>query len=136
LGLEALMTDGKIRRALPYRLILSILMAVVLVYLAATTIMRTPDRLALRDRLDRIDQELALAEKANAELRARLDYVSSNDAAEEWARDNGWTREDEVLVVVLAPDAETAEGSQLRQEDESMSTPNRDLWWDLFFGER
>jgi len=130
------MTDGKIRRVLPYRLILSILMAAVLLYLAATCIVRTHDRLALRGRLDRIDEEIAAAEKENAELGARLDYVSSNDAAEEWARDNGWAREDEVLVVVLAPDSETAERAQLQQEDASTSTSNRDSWWDLFFGER
>jgi hypothetical protein len=130
------MTDGKTRIALPYRLILSILMGVVLLYLAGTCLVRTHDRLALRDRLDRAEQEVAAAEKANAELKAQLDYVSSNDATEEWARDNGWAREDEVLVVVLAPDAENADHAQLQQEEESMLTSNRDSWWELFFGER
>ncbi len=130
------MTDDKIRGVLPYRLILLILMAAVLLYLAAICIVRTHDRLALRKRLDRIDAEIAVAEKENVELKARLDYVSSNDAAEAWARDNGWAREDEVLVVVLAPDSETEGRAQLQQADEGTSTSNRDAWWDLFFGER
>ena len=129
------MTDGKIRRVLPYHLILVILMAAVLLYLAATCIARTRDRLALRDRLDRIDAEIAVAEERNAELRAQVDYVSSNDAAEAWARDNGLAQEDEVLVVVRAPDAENVERTQLQQE-ETTSGSNRDSWWDLFFGER
>lgn len=130
------MIDGKIRRVLPYRAILSILMGVVFIYLAATCIVRTHDRLALRDRLERIEQEISVAEKTKAELKAQLDYVSSNDAAEEWARDNGWAREDEVLVVVLAPDAENPNRAQFQHEEQSVSSSSRDLWWDLFFGPR
>ena len=94
------MTDGNFRRAFPYRLILSILMGVVILYLAGNFVVQTGVSLELRDKLRRIEQEIAAAEKANSELEARLDYVSSDDAAEEWARENGWARQDEVLVVV------------------------------------
>ena len=129
------MTDGNFRRAFPYRLILSSLMGVVILYLVGNFVMQTGVSLELRDNLRGIEQEIAAAEKANSELEARLDYVSSDDAAEEWARENGWARPDEVLVVVLAPESQTLPGYELRQEDAVRPASNRDSWWDLFLGE-
>lgn len=130
------MTDGKIRRAFPYRLILSTLMGVVILYLGVNFVMQIGVSHELREKLGRIEQGIAAAERANSELEARLDYVSSNDAAEEWARENGWAREDEVLVVVMAPAAETAPGDEPQQGDEVRPASDRDSWWDLFFGDR
>ena len=129
------MTDGNFRRAFPYRLIISSLMGVVILYLAGSFVMQTGASLDLRDKLRRIEQEITAAEKANSELEARLDYVSSDDAAEEWARENGWARSDEVLVVVLAPESEASPGDEPRQEGAVRPTSNRDSWWDVFFGE-
>ena len=129
------MTDGNFRRAFPYRLILSSLMGVVLLYLAVSFVMQTGVSLDLQDKLRRIEQEIAAAEKANSELETRLGYVASDDAAEEWARENGWARPDEVLVVVLAPESQALPGDELRQEDAVRPTSNRDSWWDLFLGE-
>ena len=130
------MTDGRTRRAFPYRLILSLLMAVVLVYLAVSFVMQTGVSLDLEDKVQRLDQDITAAERANAELEKRLDYVSSDDAAEEWARQNAWARSDEVLVVVLAPEAGDSPGDRLQQDQEVRPVSNRDTWWDLFFGER
>ena len=130
------MTDGRTRRAFPYRLILSLLMAVVLVYLAVSFVMQTGVSFDLEDKVQRLDQDITAAERANAELEKRLDYVSSDDAAEEWARQNGWARSDEVLVVVLAPEAGDSPGDRLQQDQEVRPVSNRDTWWDLFFGER
>ena len=129
------MINGSFRRAFPYRLILSSLMGVVILYLLVTFVMQTGVSLELRDKLGRIEQDIATAERANSELKARLDYVASDDAAEEWARENGWARPDEVLVVVLAPESQALPGDELRQEDAARPTSNRDLWWDLFLGE-
>ena len=87
------------------------------------------------DTEQQIGQEIAAAEKANSELEARLDYVSSDDAAEEWARENGWARPDEVLVVVMAPESQISPGDEPHQEDAVRPASNRDSWWDLFLGE-
>ena len=129
------MINGNLRRAFPYRLILSVLMGAVLLYLVANFVMQTGERLDLRDKLHRIEQDIAAAEKANLELKARLDYVSSDDAAEEWARENGWARSDEVLVVVLAPESETSPGVESSPAEDVGPASNRDSWWNLFFGE-
>ena len=61
------MINGNLRRAFPYRLILSVLMGVVIFYLAVNFVVQTGERLDLRDRLRRVEQEIAAAEKANAE---------------------------------------------------------------------
>ena len=129
------MINGGLRKAVPYRLILSVLMGVVILYLVANFVIQTGVRLELRDKLRRIEQEIAAAERANAELEARLIYASSDDAAEEWSRENGWARTDEVLVVVLAPEGETVPGVQMSPEEEAGLASSRDSWWDLFFGE-
>ena len=130
------MINGNLRIAFPYRLILSVLMGVVIFYLAVNFVVQAGERLELRDRLRRIEQEIAATEKVNADLKARLDYLASDDAAEEWARENGWARSDEVLVVVLAPEGETARGVEIGPAEEAGPASSRDSWWDLFFGER
>ena len=129
------MINGNLRRAFPYRLILSVLMGTVLLYLVANFAMQAGERLDLRDKLHRIEQDIATAEKANSELKARLDYVASDDAAEEWARENGWARSDEVLVVVLAPESQTSPGVESSPAEDVEPASSRDSWWNLFFGE-
>jgi hypothetical protein len=130
------MIHGGLRKAVPYRLILSVFMGVVILYLMANFVMQASVRLELRDRLHRIEQELAAAGKANSELEARLDYVSSDDAAEAWARENGWAKPDEVLVVVLEPEGEAVASAEISSEEDAGPATSRDSWWELFFGEQ
>jgi hypothetical protein len=111
-------------------------MAAVLIYLAVSFIMQTGVSLDLEDKVQRLDQDITAAERADAALEKRLEYVSSDDAAEEWARQNGWARSDEVLVVVLAPEGGDSPGDRLEQDPEVRPVSNRDTWWNLFFGER
>jgi cell division protein FtsL len=129
------MTDGKIRNTFTFRWILSIFMGAVILYLAVSFVMQTGASLELRERRHRIEQEIAAAEKTNVELEAQLQYVSSDDAAEEWARENGWARQEEVLVVVLAPEAENSLQDEGQQEQQLNPISVRDSWWALFFGE-
>ena len=129
------MTNSSLRRAFPYRTILSVLMGAVILYLAVNFVMQTGVSLELRDKLSRIEQEITGAEVANSELEARLEYALSDDAAEQWARENGWARPDEVLVVVMAPEADALPGDELRQEDAARPATTRESWWNLFFGE-
>lgn len=129
------MTNSRIGKVVPYRLILSLAMGAVIFYLAVSFVMQMGTSLELREKRHRIEREIAAAEKANAELEARLQYVSSDDAAEEWARENGWARQDEVLVVVLAPETENSPQDKRQQGDQVNPVSVRDSWWDLFFGQ-
>jgi hypothetical protein len=129
------MINGGLRKAVPYRLILSVLMGVVILYLVGNFVVQAGVRLDLRDKLHRIEQEIAATEKANSELESRLDYMSSDDAAEAWARENGWAKPDEVLVVVLAPEGEAVPSAGSSPAEKAGPATSRDSWWDLFFGE-
>jgi cell division protein FtsL len=129
------MTNSRIGKVVPYRWILSLAMGAVIFYLAVSFVMQMGTSLELREKRHRIEQGIAAAEKANAELEARLQYISSDAAAEEWARENGWARQDEVLVVVLAPEAGNSPQDERQQGDQVNPVSVRDSWWDLFFGQ-
>ena len=129
------MTNSRIGKVVPYRWILSLAMGAVIFYLAVSFVMQMGTSLELREKRHRIEQGIAAAEKANAELEARLQYISSDAAAEEWARENGWARQDEVLVVVLAPEAGKSPQDERQQGDQVNPVSVRDSWWDLFFGQ-
>lgn len=129
------MTNSRIGKVVLYRWILSLAMGAVIFYLAVSFVMQMGTSLELRDKRHRIEQEIAAAEKANAELEARLQYVSSDAAAEEWARENGWARQDEVLVVVLAPETGNSPQDERQQGNQVNPVSVRDSWWDLFFGQ-
>lgn len=129
------MTNAKMRR-FPYRVILSILMGGVILYLVGSLVAQAGVRLELQEKLRSVEQQIVAAEQESAVLVDQVEYLSTNDAAEEWARDNGWAREDEVLVVVLAPDAEENPSEPRQPEQEIRPVSARDSWWNLFFGER
>ena len=129
------MTNSRIGKVVPYRWILSLAMGAVIFYLAVSFVMQMGTSLELREKRHRIEQGITAAEKANAELEARLQYISSDAAAEEWARENGWARQDEVLVVVLAPEAGNSPQDERQQGDQVNPVSVRDSWWDLFFGQ-
>jgi hypothetical protein len=72
----------------------------------------------------------------NARLESRLTYVQSPEAAEEWARQNGWAKEGEVSVVVVAPAVQSSPAGGQGSAPEAEPGSNRQAWWDLFFGEQ
>ena len=130
------MTGVRIRGAIPYRLVLSLLVGAVLLYLVVSFVMQIGVSLELQDKVRRLEREITLAEQSNLELDARLQYVSSDAAAEEWARQNGWAKPNEVLVVVLAPEGEGSPPDGPQQGEGVTPVSNRESWWNLFFGER
>jgi hypothetical protein len=126
----------KTRWALPFNQILLILMGVLLLYLVVDFGRQVGVSYQRREELRQLDQKILAAEQESFELDRQWQYINSPDAAEAWARANGWTRQDEVLVVFVGPSPESAEeelGGE--QAGTDFHTP-RDAWWDLFFGTR
>jgi len=130
------MTEGRARRVFSFRLILTIVVGTVILYLGYGFVRQTGVSHQRREELRQIERDIAVAQQENARLEERLTYVESTEAAEEWARTNGWAKEDEVSVVVVAPSGELADdkGPEPAQGVEPRS--NREAWWDLFFEER
>jgi uncharacterized membrane protein len=133
--MEALMTNGKIQRVFPVRLILLILMGLLILYQGVGFVRQARVSYQRREELHLIEQEIAAVEQENAKLEEQLNYVQSTEAAEEWARENAWAKEDETSVVVVAPAGESSTGSQEEPEEMHDSSSNREAWWNLFFGE-
>jgi len=130
------MTDSRVHRALPVRLILLILMSLVILYLGAGFVRQATVSYERREELHWIEQEIVDVQQENATLEDHLTYMRSSEAAEEWGRENGWAKEDEVSVVVVAPAAEMSAGGQRGLDDARKSSSNREAWWRLFFGEQ
>jgi hypothetical protein len=89
-----------------------------------------------REALRQVEQNISVAQKESEWLEERLRYMQSPEAAEEWARENGWVRDGEVSVVVVAP---TAAQDPIPGDGAEETTPAgsyREVWWDLFLGDR
>ena len=128
------MTERKARRAWSLRHLLLLLMGAMILYLGAGFAQKVGVSLERRDDLRLLEAQIARAEQQEAVLASELEYMRSAAAAEAWARENGWAREDEVAVVLVAPpsSAPLSNGEGMRASLEPSSIRQR--WWDLFFG--
>lgn len=129
------MVGRSVRKALSLRLFPLILMGIVILYLGASFVRQASVSHQRREELRQLEQEIAAAEQESTDLQERLTYVQSPEAAEEWARENGWAKQDEVSVVVVAPAARSSPDDTPGAIEESKPGSTREAWWDLFFGE-
>jgi hypothetical protein len=90
-----------------------------------------------QEELRKVEQGIAIALEEQASLERQLEHARSDLAVDEWAREYGWSRPDEVPVVVIAPGEGSFSDSHEEQEKEATSPDStRDAWWALFFGTR
>ena len=129
------MAEGKMRNSLPIRLILYALMVVVIGYLGFGFARQAIASQQRREALRQIEQEVAVTHKEAGWLEERLQYMQSPEAVEEWARDNGWVKDGEVSVVIVAPASVKAAVPGVEPYDAVKVGSNREAWWDLFLGE-
>lgn len=129
------MADGKMRNLLPIRLILYMLMVSVIAYLGFGFARQAVASQQRRETLRQIEQQVAVTQKEADWLEERLQYMQSPEAVEEWARDNGWVKDGEVSVVIVAPASVGAPVPGGGTTDAVQAGSNREAWWDLFLGE-
>ena len=130
------MTHIRIRGASPFRLIALVLMGLIILYLGVGFVRQANLSHQRREELHRLERDIETIRQVNARLETRLTYAQSAEAAEEWARQNGWAKEGEVSVVVVAPAVQSPPAGGQRPVPEAEPGSNRQAWWDLFFGER
>ena len=130
------MTHIRIRSASPFRLIALVLMGLIILYLGVGFARQANVSHQRREELHRFERDIEAIRQVNARLESRLTYVQSPEAAEEWARQNGWAKEGEVSIVVVAPAAQPSPAGRQGPAPEAALGSNRRAWWDLFFGER
>ena len=116
--------------------LLLVVTGVLVLYMGSSFVQQAGAHLQRQEELDQLDQHLASASQEEALLQEELLYVQSPEAAEAWARENGWARSDEVSVVVIAPEADASRQQDLAPQVGDSPEARREQWWDLFFGQR
>jgi cell division protein FtsB len=128
------MTTKKTRNITLLSNVLLILMGAVLLYLGLNFVGQVSVSHQRKEELQQLENQIAAAREAKAALEARLEYARSDAAVEEWARENGLTRPDEVPVVVVAPTVDTTAGKEENPPQDAKFDSPREAWWELFFG--
>jgi hypothetical protein len=130
------MTDRRVHRSLSSRFFLLFLLAGALLYLGLGFVRQASVNRQRQQELDQIEQAIGTAREELARWDAQLERAQSPQAAEEWARENGWAKEDEASVLIVSPSVhESPEVEGSAGEDAGPALP-RDAWWELFFGSR
>jgi len=116
--------------------LLLIATGVLILYMGSSFVQQAGTHLQRQEELDQLDDRLEAVRLEEALLEEELLYVQSPEAAEAWARENGWARSDEVSVVVVAPEGDASQREQQNPQAGDSPESRRELWWDLFFGRR
>lgn len=127
------MTERKIRYIPLLSQFLLIIIGLVLVFLAVSFVRQVGVSFQKREELERVRQRTLAARGEGEELQRRLDYVQSDIAVEEWAREHGWARFDEVLLVPVWAQSEANPEPQEGSGQEATPNSPRNAWWDMFF---
>ncbi len=127
---------AKLRRLIPLNQILLILMGILVVYLMVDFGRQVGVSHQRRLELDQIEQQIEAALAEKSELEDQLAWAASPEAVEAWARRNGLTRENEVLVVFLGEPSGLPDQASPLARPKTPATSTRAAWWDLFFGTR
>jgi cell division protein FtsB len=133
---KEIMTNTRIRRALPINQFFLLFVAILLLYLVADFGRQVIVHYQRQEELRQLQARVESAKDQTRLLESWLAYMQSPQAAAAWAREQGWTKPDEVPVVIVAPPAGLAAGSTVGSEAEIGSTAPREAWQELFFGEQ
>jgi cell division protein FtsB len=89
------------------------------------------------DELQRVEEQIATVVQKEEELKKQLDWAQSPEAAEAFAREQGWAKPGEVPVVLVesAVTPLPAEEPPPPVSHRAAGSP-REAWLELFLGER
>ncbi|MBN1135898.1 MAG: septum formation initiator family protein [Anaerolineae bacterium] len=128
------MIGKEVRRTPLVSQLVLILMGTVLLYLVVNFGRQVATSYQRGQELQQIQEKVRLAEERNQDLHVHLGYAQSDQAAEAWAREQGWAKTGEVPVIVVAPSAK--ESPELEPSQQELPASYRQAWWELFFGTR
>jgi hypothetical protein len=127
------MTDEKIRRPPLISQLLLILMGAMLVFLVVSFAGQVTISHQQSAKLNRVEDKIRIAVAEKAQLDKYLAYVWSLEAVERWARQHGWTKPNERLVVPVGVGTEGPPPEQEILEEARKPDSPQGEWWDLFF---
>ncbi|MFC2031373.1 hypothetical protein ACFLWA_11685 [Chloroflexota bacterium] len=130
------MTDRKSRIAAPISQVVLLLLGILIIYLVVDFGRQVLVSHQRQAELRQVEARIDAAMEDGVALEERLAYAQSPQAAEAWARNQGWAKSNEVPVIVVAPEGEAANSPRARREEGLRLGSVRQTWWDLFFGDR
>jgi cell division protein FtsB len=130
------MSNRKLRSVFPASQLVLILMAILVAYLAFDFGRQVISSQQVQKELHQIEGQIGATLEQQEGLKKQLEYSQSDAAAEAWARQQGWVKENEVPVVIVAPTSASGEVAPTGEGSSSGSDSALDAWWDLFFGSR
>jgi hypothetical protein len=111
-------------------------MGILVVYLAVDFARQVAVSHQRRQELDELALEIGQAQSVNAQLRSELEYATSAEAVEGWARPRGWTRSNETVIFFVGSYPELPPSSEGSSDSGAEALEPREAWWDHFFGSR
>jgi cell division protein FtsB len=128
--------DGKARMARFFSQLLMILLGIVVVFLVVDfgrTVVESQQQYSELKEL-KAERDAVYAEQK--ELQDAVRYAYSVQAVEDWSREIGLVKDDEIGVTII--DYNEAPVAPVRESPRTTpaSIPARRVWWDLFFAER
>lgn len=128
---------GRLARRIPsFGQIALFLMGLALIYLLVDFGQQIDVLKQRRAELDRLGQRITGAEAEQEKLIESKSLAESDQATEQWAREKGWAKSDEIPVVVVAPVARPSLTETREPEEQAGPSTYREAWWELFFGKR
>jgi len=127
------MNDEKIRRTPFVNQLLLIVMGAMLVYLVVSFARQVTISHQESAELSRVNDEIHQVVVAKAQLEEYAEYIRSSEGLERWARQQGWTRPNEVKVVAVGGRTEEPPRKQEIVENGKKADSPQGAWWDLFF---
>ena len=88
----------------------------------------------LRGQQKELTQEYAQLEGTRAALQTEIAYANSNDAVEEWAREEGRMIQEGDIPIVILPPADPIPTKTHQPESFVDKVEKWEVWWELFFG--
>ena len=130
------MTEPEIYRPPFINQIALLAMSVLIVYLVVDFGRQVVLSRQRHDELRRVEQQIRAVMEEREELEQCLEWTQSSEAAEAFAREQGWAREGEVSVVLVEPALTPVPTPATSPVARRVEDSTREAWWGLFFGER
>lgn len=89
----------------------------------------------MRGQQKELEAELAQLGATHAALQTQIAYAQSDEAVEEWAREEASMIQEGDVPIVLLPPSEPVPTQTSQPETVVEEVKNWEIWWELFFGD-
>ncbi len=123
------------KKILKDKRVIVVVLVIILVFLLINFNQRMVLLSRLRKQEKQLEQEYSQLEATRTALKAALTFAESNQAVEEWAREEGsMVQEGDIPIVLLSP-SDLVVTESARQEVIIDEVSNWEVWQELFFGD-